>query len=480
MTKLGDGQLLPLLPASIGDDPQMRAAAEALAPVLESLALSVPNLLLFSRLARQVPQGMLPPLARLTQARGGLAAPSQELVEQLAWQMHVDFREVARTVDDLAAMTINSIPWHRIKGTPASIKQALALFGYSGITIEEDGTGEYWAAYQLGLSGITGMDDLARIVTICRDMAPVRCRLWRVYTPEYDFRPGVWSGPLPTCAWSQCWWSEYSGVEAPDIPGLDDDHDLIVSFGSSRSVLVEPLCPDAACVGYTLALAHGWQARYRDYPAWSDCAYGDLFPRNTSFTFSHLYSFTWAMPIYERYHWTGPWDARRWRGKLLRVDRELTPWRFSVRGAALSEGVWSWAESGYRPTFRPDPAHGRVLEDTPGAWSSLNACWGHAPVVETLPEPQIWSENAWSADRLEPERHDILEIVPCLRGEAVEALNPARPRMAVTSAHTAATRPLYSQGWSGPWDARRWRGHCGYFNLTTLPAQDAPDRVAGA
>ena len=215
MTKLSDGNLLALLPASISDDPQMRAAAEALAPVLKALSLSIPNLLIFSRLGKQPPDAMSPPLARLTQARGGLKPLSLDELEQLAWQFHVDFREVCTTRDQLAAMVRNSIPWHRIKGTPASIKAALSLCGYSGISIEEDGTGDDWAAYQLGLSEITGLDDVRRIVTICREMQPVRCRLWRMYTPEYDFRPGVWSGPLPTCAWSECWWSNYSGVEVP-------------------------------------------------------------------------------------------------------------------------------------------------------------------------------------------------------------------------------------------------------------------------
>lgn len=38
---------------------------------------------------------MLPPLRRLVEARGSLAAPSEELVERLAWQLHVDFRETA-------------------------------------------------------------------------------------------------------------------------------------------------------------------------------------------------------------------------------------------------------------------------------------------------------------------------------------------------------------------------------------------------
>lgn len=469
MTKrVGDTPFYDLLPGSIRDDATITAAAASLDPSRRALALGIPNVLLWARLD-PTPGYLSPPLQRLVDLGGGLKPLTEAELELLAYQLHVDFRETATTREQLAAMVRNSIPWHRIKGTPASIKAALSLFGYSGITIEEDGEGDYWAVYQLGLSEITGLDDVRRIVTICREMQPVRCRLWRMYTPEYDFRPGVWSGPLPTCAWSGCWWSNYSGVEVPGIPGLDDEHDLIVSFGSGRGVLVQPYCRADAGVGYSLALLHSWKARYLDFPAWSGSFYGDVFPRNHGFTFAHLYSFTWAMPVYERHRWTGPWDKRRWRGRLLRVDRDLQPWRFSVRGHALSEGVWSGLEPGYRPTFSPDPAHGRVLDDTPGASSALNACWGHAPVAELLPDPQIWGESAWSEDALAPDYRGLLEIVPYMRGEAVEPVRPSHPRMAITATHASANRPLYNQRWTGAWDKRRWRGHCGFFNLTSEP-----------
>lgn len=73
--RLADGTLTPLLPGSIADDPQIRAAAGALEPILRATALAVPNLLIFSRLGRQDPAAMLPPLRRLVEARGSLARP---------------------------------------------------------------------------------------------------------------------------------------------------------------------------------------------------------------------------------------------------------------------------------------------------------------------------------------------------------------------------------------------------------------------
>lgn len=477
--RAGETPLAALLPGSIRDDATIAAAAASLDPIRRVLAGGIPNILLWARLD-PTPGYLSPPLQRLVNLGGGLKPLIEAELELLAWQLHVDFRETATTRAQLAALVRDAIPWHRIKGTPASIKAALALCGYTGITLEESGEGDFWAAYQLGLSGVTGMDDLARIVTICREMQPARCRLWRVYTPEYDFRPGVWSGPLPVCAWSQCWWSAYSGAEAPDIPGLDGDTGLVVSFGSRRGVPVTPLCGEQGRAALLITLDLGRQARYRDFPAWSECAYGDAFPRDHSFTFAHLYSFTWAEAVHEQYRWTGWWDDRLWRGRLLRVDRQLPPWRFHIHSHPLTEAVWSGCEPAYSPTFQPNPAHGRVLSDTPGSWSALNF-WGGAPHVETLPAPQVWSEDAWSEAALAPEEVEILELVPCLRGEAVPALEPGRPLPAVTLHFPASTAPLCPDAaprWTGRWDKRRWRGHCGLFAIKSETTQRARKKRA--
>lgn len=501
--RVGQTPFRELLPESIRDDAAVTAAAASLDPSRRVLALGIPNILLWARLD-PIRRYLSPPLQRLVDLGGGLQPLTEAELELLAHQLHVDFRETATTREQLAAMVRESIPWHRIKGTPASLKAALSLFGYGTYTppgtaasraagaqrgprspqatahpaqdarvgeiiIEEDGAGDFWATYQLGLSGITGMDDLARIVAVCREMQPARCRLWRVYTPEYDFRPGVWSGPLPVCAWAQCWWSEYSGAESPDIPGLDDETGLIVSFGARRGVLVSPLCGPDGHAALLLTLNHGRQAPLRLFPAWSESGYGDLFPRDHSFTFAHLYSFTWAEALVEHFGWTGRWDRRRWSGRLLRVDRRLPPWRFHVHGHALTEGVWSGAEPGYTPAFVPNAAHGRILPDVPGTWSGLNAFWG-TPRVETLPAPQIWSRDDWSGAVLAPEETEILELVPCLRGAAVAALKPGRPRRAVAGHLSASAAPLLpdaAPGWNGRWDTRRWRGQCAVFAIKT-------------
>jgi len=96
----------------------MAAAADSLSPLLQTIVRAVPNLLIYGRLEGQYPAGMLAPLRRLTEARGGLKDLSTEELEQLARQWHVDFRDAAKTNGKLRAFVLNSIPWHGIRGTP--------------------------------------------------------------------------------------------------------------------------------------------------------------------------------------------------------------------------------------------------------------------------------------------------------------------------------------------------------------------------
>ena len=107
-----------LVPESIRSDSQMAAAADSLSPLLQTIVRAVPNLLIYGRLEGQYPAGMLAPLRRLTEARGGLKDLSTEELEQLARQWHVDFRDAAKTNGKLRAFVLNSIPWHGIRGTP--------------------------------------------------------------------------------------------------------------------------------------------------------------------------------------------------------------------------------------------------------------------------------------------------------------------------------------------------------------------------
>lgn len=226
MIRLGDLRVSPLLTPGLSGDPAFGAAGTALETLLRGVVGSTPGLLLWHRLAltagSDVP-AMLPPIRRVTESAGGLAPLSEAELELLAWQLHVDFRETAKTPERLAEMVHRSVPWHRIKGTPASIRAALALFGLEA-KIEEGG--RHWADYQLGLHGVDDLDGVATAVRVASEMAPVRCRLYRVYNDEFDRRPIVLSkGPF--LSFGQL--SYFSGVS---VPGAGDS---LVSIGKRLS-----------------------------------------------------------------------------------------------------------------------------------------------------------------------------------------------------------------------------------------------------
>lgn len=444
MTKLSGGDLLALLPGSISDDPQMRAAAEALAPVLKALSLSIPNLLIFSRLGKQPPDAMLPPLARLTQARGGLAAPSQELVEQLAWQMHVDFREVATTVDELAAMTINSIPWHRVKGTPASIKAALALFGIAA-TIEEDGTGEDWATYQLGVTGAPNMETVRKVYQVATEMAPARCRLFRMYNEAYDFRPLYFSDGPPI---GDGWLSFYSGVTVPGI-GEGDDQPL-VSFGSNLSLYGDPPGSQVWCGGIGSVRQAGI---YEDCFIIGVSRLSDVFPVAHSFVVSQLISWQNADRVTTSHSWSGGWNRRRWA--------EPAGWTRIVPQA--EHDTLTLYKSQLRLGW-PDAAGGRIHGS--GTLGDINACPGFRR-VRHWDEPIIVGESLVGLH--DPGlREDIIEeffILPeiCVPFAGAQ---PDVPQYGLAGLLSLSGPPLHSQRWKGSWKNRRWWNYRAAYGLS--------------
>lgn len=332
MIRLGDPQVRGLLTPALADDPAFGAAGSALETLLRRVVRSVPNLLLWHRLAltagRPVPD-MLAPIGRVAEASGGLTPLSTAELELLAWQLHVDFRETARTDAELAGLILDAIAWHRIKGTPASLYAALHRFGYAA-SIEENGPGAYWATYQLGLPQIADMDDVRRIVTICTEMAPARCRLWRLYTDAYDRRPIVLSeGP----ALGDGWLSFHSGVS---VEGPDGD--IVVSFGTKRSFQAETYLPSLHAASFGTECVSGHTAPYLDRFIVGRSRLSGPLPRNHPFVMGALFSILWADRQTLGRSWRGEWDARSWLD-YTGFDRKLPRWRMGRRSLSRAQLV---------------------------------------------------------------------------------------------------------------------------------------------
>lgn len=475
---LQEGGLRDLLPRHLADDPSLARAAEAVRPHLQDIARAIPNLLIWARLGGQTSAGMLPPMRRLTDFRPGLKPLDVELLEQLAWQMHVDFREAAQDDAQLAGMVRSSIAWHRIKGTPASIYDAMALFGYTGATIEEDGVGEMWATWQLGFGdSVPSAAMIRHIVHIVREMQPARCRLWRVYNSAYDWRPGIWSGGAPEHAWSECWWSWYSGAAVPGIPGVDDDHELIVSFGDARRFLAEQYCPRDHVAGLAVTDLLAFICPYIDRSIWSRSLWSDPFDYRTSFVFGQIHSAVAGERIaLHPLPWDGPWDGPWHVPGAVIYDRPLPPWDFRRRREwARSQAVLSWPDG---PRVPADPAPAPYGRD--GAWGEINSCYGVPSVVWTEGGHPMWSDAVWSDDVARIRLRRILEQERHVLAARADGWIPPDipPRRAV---HALMAQRLWYQD-RPHWGRSRWGDpvlrNSPFFRHDLLPAHTADRRVA--
>lgn len=133
----------------------------------------------------------------------------------LAWTLSVDFWELATTDEQRRNLIRGALAWHRKRGTPWAIKQALAAIGYDGCKLVEhrqlqqewlDAGGElldgsntlngesnlsalagsfrfttnHWAEYALRLNivgGVSTSEMLKKIAVVCEAYAPARSRL---------------------------------------------------------------------------------------------------------------------------------------------------------------------------------------------------------------------------------------------------------------------------------------------------------------
>ena len=101
MLKLQDESLQQILPPSIAYDKTVQNIVQAINE----------KLLLIDRQTELIL--LLPRLDEL----------SETLVDELAWQYHVDFYDYTADIDKKRALVRNAIAWHRYKGTPAAVEE---------------------------------------------------------------------------------------------------------------------------------------------------------------------------------------------------------------------------------------------------------------------------------------------------------------------------------------------------------------------
>ncbi|GAB7080886.1 phage tail protein [Megalodesulfovibrio paquesii] len=301
---LGPTPLAAVLAPSIKDDPTIQAAAAAVDAALLPLVQAIPRMLLWARLWSGVggDAGQLSPALRrivdwcaLESGSSGLPPLSDGELELLAWQMHVDFWNPAWPRPVRENLVRQATAWHRLKGTPAGVRLALALFDVQA-TVDESGRGEKWAIYELELAKAPG-ELLPTVVEVATETAPQRCRLRRVYG-GYDRRPIVLDvGPPLDLGFLD----DDSGVWDP-VTGVKQ------SFGNTRALQAQPAW-----------VAHLWSGQGRAVRAfYVDKPILDQWRLDTPTVKSHGMVGGWLVSLASRgisghkHRWTGPWDHRQW------------------------------------------------------------------------------------------------------------------------------------------------------------------------
>lgn len=110
MLNLKEISLVGLLPPNLAEDPKVKSAAEALDTELQAVTEAVAQSLILSRIDEL----------------------SEEVVNLLAWQFHVEGYELAETLEEKRNMVRNSIELHRYKGTKYALLKVLELLNLRG------------------------------------------------------------------------------------------------------------------------------------------------------------------------------------------------------------------------------------------------------------------------------------------------------------------------------------------------------------
>ena len=106
--------LLDILPQNLLADKKINAAARALDDELQKITEATRNALLLPRLYEL----------------------SEEVIDLLAWQWHVDFYEPSMSIETKRQLVRESIAWHRIKGTKAAVEKIAQTVFKGGVVTE--------------------------------------------------------------------------------------------------------------------------------------------------------------------------------------------------------------------------------------------------------------------------------------------------------------------------------------------------------
>lgn len=130
------------------------------------------------------------------------AATGKNINLALSWEYSL----AQINVDDFKERIIEGLKFHRLRGTPYALRQALSWYDFDDVKIEEELPGEHFSEFQIGLREIPNDLDIDKIVAASTMASPLRSRLSRMYNELYDIRRFI----LDQSAWGD-FLSDHSG-----------------------------------------------------------------------------------------------------------------------------------------------------------------------------------------------------------------------------------------------------------------------------
>lgn len=152
--KLQSTSLLDILPENLLGDAQLYAAARALDDELRKVTAATRDALILPRIDEL----------------------SEEVIDLLAWQWHVDFYEPSMSIDTKRRLVCESIAQHRIKGTKAAVEKMVQTVFKEGVVSEwfEYGGEPYHFRIDLLTAPNITQDDTARLLAVVNAAKNVR------------------------------------------------------------------------------------------------------------------------------------------------------------------------------------------------------------------------------------------------------------------------------------------------------------------
>jgi hypothetical protein len=108
--------------------------------------------------------------------------------QQLRLALDWEYSLAQVNIDDFAERILKGLEFHRLRGTPAALRNGLSWYGFNDIVIEEEIPGEHFAEFQIGFEKIPNDLVVDKIISIAQMAAPLRSRLSRMYNELYDER----------------------------------------------------------------------------------------------------------------------------------------------------------------------------------------------------------------------------------------------------------------------------------------------------